>query len=138
MQEFDLRADADPQTYGLGVKEVWEVPEENFKSGYVQHSLGWPLQSSLMDKNFGGSFLYHMDPNLVLVGFVVGLDYANPTLSPYKEFQRWKHHPAVSKHLQGGKCISYGARVLNEGGYYAIPKLTVSNMHKRTIAFPLF
>jgi len=125
MKEFNLRENADPQTYGLGVKEVWEIPDDKFKAGYVQHTLGWPLQQSLTDKTFGGSFLYHMEPNLVLAGFVVGLDYANPTLSPYQEFQRWKHHPDVKKHLEGGKCISYGARVLNEGGYYAIPKLTV-------------
>lgn len=124
MKKFDLRKDAQPQTYGLGVKEVWEIPEEKLKPGYVQHTLGWPLQSGPFDKTFGGSFLYHMKPNLVLLGFVVGLDYENPYLNPYEEFQRWKHHPAVSSHLEGGKCISYGARCLNEGGYHAIPKLT--------------
>jgi len=124
MKKFGLREDADVQTYGLGLKEVWEVPEQQHKPGFVQHTLGWPLQSGPMDKTFGGSFLYHMEPNLVLVGFVVGLDYENCYLNPYKEFQQWKHHPQVKKHLQGGRPISYGARALNEGGYHAIPKLT--------------
>ena len=113
--KFDLRKDAQPQTFGLGIKEVWEIPEEKFKAGYVQHTLGWPLQNSLLDKTFGGSFLYHQKPNLVLIGFVVGLDYENPYLNPYKEFQRWKTHPEIKTHLEGGSCISYGARVLNEG-----------------------
>ena len=106
---------------------MWEVPAENHKPGFVQHTLGWPLQSGPLDTTFGGSFLYHMNSqgqNLILVGFVVGLDYENPYLSPYREFQRWKHHPAVMKHLEGGECISYGARALNEGGYHAIPELT--------------
>ena len=103
------------QTYGLGIKEVWEVPEEIFQKGLVQHTLGFPLQSSPTDDVFGGSFLYHQEPNLVLCGLVVGLDYKNPYLNPYKEFQKWKTHPEVSKHFEGGTCISYGARVLNEG-----------------------
>jgi electron-transferring-flavoprotein dehydrogenase len=90
----------------------------------VQHTLGWPLQSGPFDKTFGGTFMYHMEPNIVLVGMVVGLDYENPYLSPYQEFQRWKHHPEVAKHLEGGRCISYGARALNEGGFHALPKLT--------------
>lgn len=124
MERFNLRAECQVQAYGLGVKEVWEVPEGVHKPGLVQHTLGWPLQHSVMSKTFGGSFLYHMEPNLVLVGFVVGLDYANPNLSPYQEFQRWKHHPAVAQHLEGGTCIQYGARALNEGGYHAIPRLT--------------
>mmetsp|Transcript_8264 Transcript_8264/g.15850 ORF Transcript_8264/g.15850 Transcript_8264/m.15850 type:complete len:549 (+) Transcript_8264:86-1732(+) len=126
MKHFHLRPEetVDVQTYGLGVKEVWEIPEGQHKEGFVQHTLGWPLQTGPLDKTFGGSFLYHMKPNLVLVGFVVGLDYENPHLNPYAEFQRWKHHPLVSKHLEGGRCISYGARALNEGGYHAIPKLT--------------
>lgn len=120
MEKFNLRADADPQTYGLGVKEVWEIPEENFKSGLIQHTIGWPLPSD----TYGGSFLYHMEPNHVCVGFVVGLDYPNPYINPYREFQRFKHHPTVKKHLEGGTCIQYGARTLNEGGFQAIPKLT--------------
>jgi len=124
MEHFNLREGVDEQTYGLGLKEVWEVPEEQHKAGFVQHTLGWPLQAGPLDKTFGGSFLYHMQPNLVLVGFVVGLDYENPYLNPYQEFQRWKTHPVVRKHLEGGRCISYGARALNEGGFHAIPKLT--------------
>ena len=124
MKKFNLRSNAQPQTYGLGVKEVWEVPEANHVPGLVQHTLGWPLQAGFFDKTFGGSFMYHMKPNLVLLGFVVGLDYENPYLSPYNEFQRWKHHPAIAKHLNGGKVVAYGARCLNEGGYHAIPKLT--------------
>jgi len=114
----------EPQSYGIGVKEVWEIPEDKCKPGLVQHTLGWPLQSSLFSKTFGGSFLYHMAPNKILIGFVVGLDYENPYLSPYQEFQRWKHHPDVAKHLEGGECVQYGARCLNEGGFHAIPKLT--------------
>jgi electron-transferring-flavoprotein dehydrogenase len=126
MATFDLRkeASADVQHFGLGIKEVWEVPEENFKKGFVQHTLGFPLQSSVTDKVYGGSFLYHQEPNLVLCGLVVGLDYENPYLNPYQEFQRWKTHPAIKSHLEGGTCIQYGARVLNEGGYHSLPKLT--------------
>ena len=85
---------------------------------------GRPLQDSLFSKTFGGSFLYHMAPNQILIGFVIGLDYENPYMSPYQEFQRWKHHPDVAKHLEGGECVQYGARCLNEGGFHAIPKLT--------------
>ena len=124
MEHFDLRKGVQPQSYGLGIKEVWEVPEETFQKGLVQHTLGFPLQSSPMDNIFGGTFLYHQEPNLVLAGLVVGLDYKNPYIHPYKEFQKWKTHPDVSKHFKGGTCISYGARVLNEGGYHAIPKVT--------------
>jgi electron-transferring-flavoprotein dehydrogenase len=124
IQKFDLRKDKDVQSYGLGIKEVWEVPAEQIEDGLVQHTIGWPLQDSLMSDTFGGTFLYHQKPNLVLLGMVVGLDYKNPYLNPYKEFQRWKHHPAVAKHLRNGQCVSYGARCLNEGGYHAIPKLT--------------
>lgn len=124
IKKFDLRKGKQEQTYGLGIKEVWEIPKEHFKSGYIQHTIGFPLQDSLNSKVFGGSFLYHMEPNLVLVGMVVGLDYENTYLSPYKEFQRFKHHPDVKKHLENGTCIAYGARCLNEGGYHSIPKLT--------------
>ena len=124
ISKFKLREGKQEQTYGLGIKEVWEVPENLFKAGFVQHTLGWPLQSSIFDKTFGGAFLYHQEPNLVLAGLVVGLDYENPYLNPYKEFQRWKTHPEIRKHFEGGQCISYGARVLNEGGYHSIPKLT--------------
>jgi len=126
MDHFGLRDDesVQTQTYGLGIKEVWEVPDEVFQKGLVQHTLGFPLQSSPTDDVFGGSFLYHQEPNLVLAGIVVGLDYKNPYLNPYKEFQKWKTHPEIRKHFEGGTCISYGARVLNEGGYHAIPKVT--------------
>mmetsp|Transcript_6837 Transcript_6837/g.7845 ORF Transcript_6837/g.7845 Transcript_6837/m.7845 type:complete len:601 (-) Transcript_6837:91-1893(-) len=117
---FDLRKDCDMQSYGLGIKEVWEVPEDRIQPGLIQHTLGWPLDL----QTYGGSFLYHMKPNLILVGMVVGLDYQNPYLSPYEEFQRLKHHPTMKKHLEGGECIAYGARVINEGGFQAIPKLT--------------
>ncbi len=129
MKHFNLRQKEDgtevqPQTYGLGIKEVWEVPPETFKKGFVQHTLGFPLQSSVTDKVFGGTFLYHQEPNLVLAGLVVGLDYENPYINPYQEFQQWKTHPEIKKNFEGGTCISYGARVLNEGGYHAIPKVT--------------
>ena len=125
-EKFDLRKGGTihPQTYGLGIKEVWEIPEEKFQAGLVQHTLGYPLQSSITDKVFGGTFLYHQEPNLVLVGMVVGLDYQNPYLNPYREFQKWKTHPDIKTHFEGGTCVSYGARVLNEGGFHSIPKLT--------------
>jgi electron-transferring-flavoprotein dehydrogenase len=124
MNHFGLRNATQTQTYGLGIKEVWQVPDDIFQKGLVQHTLGFPLQSSPMDDVFGGTFLYHQEPNLVLAGLVVGLDYKNPYLNPYKEFQKWKTHPEVRKHFEGGTCIAYGARVLNEGGYHAIPKVT--------------
>eukprot|EP00522_Entomoneis_paludosa_P012353 CAMPEP_0172453616 /NCGR_PEP_ID=MMETSP1065-20121228/10849_1 /TAXON_ID=265537 /ORGANISM="Amphiprora paludosa, Strain CCMP125" /LENGTH=606 /DNA_ID=CAMNT_0013205801 /DNA_START=199 /DNA_END=2019 /DNA_ORIENTATION=- len=126
MQHYNLRQDGNvaPQTYGLGIKEVWQIPEEKCQPGLVQHTLGFPLQQSLSDKVFGGSFLYHQAPDMVLVGLVIGLDYANPHLNPYQEFQRFKTHPAIKEHLEGGTCVSYGARVLNEGGFHSIPKLT--------------
>jgi electron-transferring-flavoprotein dehydrogenase len=120
MAKFDLRSKSDMQSYGLGIKEVWEVPAAKSRPGLVQHTFGWPLDP----KTYGGSFLYHMNGNKVLIGFVVGLDYENPYLSPYQEFQRFKHHPKVAEHLEGGTCVSYGARVINEGGFQAIPKLT--------------
>ncbi|EWC46220.1 putative mitochondrial electron transfer flavoprotein-ubiquinone oxidoreductase [Drechslerella stenobrocha 248] len=118
-RKFELRRDSEPQTYGLGVKEVWEVLPERFKSGQVVHSLGWPLPRD----TYGGAFLYHFGENLVSVGMVVGLDYPNPWMSPYQEFQRLKHHPLFKEVLEGGKCISYAARALNEGGFQSIPKL---------------
>ena len=109
------------QHYGIGLKEVWQVKEGNphFKEGTVQHSVGWPMTSDV----YAGSFLYHMAPNLVHIGMVVGLDYKNPYLNPYEEFQRLKTHSEISKILEGGECISYGARCLNEGGYHAVPQL---------------
>ena len=119
-EKFDLRRDCDPQTYGIGIKELWEVDPAKHKPGAIMHSIGWPLDS----KTYGGSFLYHLDNNQVAVGFVVGLDYGNPYLSPYHEFQRFKHHPAIRPTFEGGRRIEYGARALNEGGFQSIPKLT--------------
>ncbi len=121
IEKFDLQADSQPQTYALGIKEIWEVPAEQHQAGAVFHSIGWPLQSD----TYGGGFMYHMDKNLVAVGFAVGLDYRNPHLSPFEEFQRYKTHPLVRKILEGGKRISYGARALSEGGFQSIPKLNV-------------
>lgn len=120
MKKFDLRKDCDPQTYALGLKEVWQIDSSKAQPGLVMHAIGWPLNGD----TYGGSFLYHMEPNYVLVGYAVGLDYPNPHLSPYEEFQRFKHHPAVKQHLEGGSIVSYGARVINEGGLQSIPKLT--------------
>ena len=119
INKFDLRAGSQHQTYGIGLKEVWEIDPKKHEPGLVIHSVGWPL-----DKNtYGGSFLYHAENNLVYTGFVVALDYQNTYLSPYREFQRYKHHPAIRKYLEGGKCLSYGARAINEGGIQSIPKL---------------
>jgi electron-transferring-flavoprotein dehydrogenase len=123
--KYKLRQGRDVQTYGIGLKEVWQIPEEKLRSGFVMHTVGWPLQHSPFSDVYGGSFLYHMKPNLIMLGLVVGLDYKNPYLNPYREFQRWKHHPAIAKQLEGGQCISYGARVLNEGGWHAIPNLSM-------------
>lgn len=119
-EKFNLRRDCDPQTYGLGIKEIWEIPAENHKPGLITHTIGWPMDR----KTYGGSFIYHMDKNLVLVGFVVGLDYQNPYLSPFNEMQRFKLHPEVQRHLKGGKRISYGARAISEGGLQSLPRLT--------------
>lgn len=116
--KYNLRENSDPQTYGLGIKEVWQVKPENYKHGYVGHSLGFPLL-----EEYGGGFMYHFDGDKVAVGIVVGLDYANPYVSPYQEFQKMKTHPFYSNVLEGGTCLSYGARALNEGGYQSIPKL---------------
>ncbi|PZW48282.1 electron-transferring-flavoprotein dehydrogenase [Humitalea rosea] len=116
---FNLRAEAAPQTYGLGVKEVWEIPKDKHKPGFIWHSVGWPLSSD----TYGGAWLYMFGENLVSVGFVVGLDYANPWISPFEEMQRFKTHPAVRPMLEGGKRIAYGARALNEGGLQSIPEL---------------
>ncbi len=117
---FGLRKGSDPQVYGLGIKELWEVPPERHRPGFVMHTAGWPLPSD----TYGGSFLYHYGDNLVAVGFVVGLSYANPYLSPYEEFQRYKTHSAIRAFLEGGRRIAYGARALCAGGLQALPKLT--------------
>ena len=120
IKKYDLRRESDPQTYGLGIKEVWEIAPEKSQPGLVVHTIGWPLDS----KTYGGSWLYHMEGNLVSVGFVTGLDYMNPYLSPFEEMQRLKTHPAIRETLTGGKRISYGARALVEGGFQSLPKLT--------------
>ncbi len=119
-ERFDLRRDCDPQTFAIGIKELWEVESEKHKPGTVIHSIGWPLDG----RTYGGSFIYHLEGNQVAVGFVVGLDYENPYLNPYLEFQRFKHHPVIRPTLEGGRRIAYGARALNEGGYQSIPRLT--------------
>ena len=118
VKKFDLRRDCQHQTYGLGIKEVWEVDPANFRKGEVTHSMGYPLPSD----TYGGGWMYHFGDNLVSIGLVVGLDYPNPWLAPYGEFQKMKHHPLYASVLEGGKCISYGARTLNEGGFQSIPK----------------
>jgi electron-transferring-flavoprotein dehydrogenase len=119
IRKFGLDATSGPQKYGIGLKELWEIPAAKHKPGFVQHTMGWPLE----DRTGGGSFLYHFGENLVSVGFVVHLDYANPYLNPFKEFQRAKTHPTIAAQLEGGKRISYGARALTEGGWQAIPEL---------------
>lgn len=119
-QQFKLRDSADPQTYGLGLKELWEIPEEKNQLGHVIHTIGWPLNH----KTYGGSFIYHLDKNLLAIGFVVGLDYQNPYLNPYQEFQRFKTHPMVASLLKKGRRIAYGARTLVEGGIQSLPKLS--------------
>ncbi|MEN2980624.1 electron transfer flavoprotein-ubiquinone oxidoreductase [Tistrella bauzanensis] len=116
---FDLRRDCEPQTYGIGIKELWEIDPAKHKAGLIIHTIGWPLDT----KTYGGSFLYHMEDNQVAVGFVIGLDYENPHLSPFDEFQRFKHHPAVKDFFEGGKRIAYGARALTEGGLQSVPTL---------------
>ena len=115
---FGLRNESGPQVFGLGVKELWDVPAEKHKPGRVIHTQGWPLSDA-----WGGGFLYHQENNQIALGFVVALDYSNPYLSPFEEFQRWKTHPAVRAEIEGGRRVSYGARAINEGGYQAIPKL---------------
>ena len=120
MNKFDLNKNNQNQTYAIGIKELWEIDPKNHNAGEIVHTTGWPLSSD----TYGGSFLYHFDKNLVSIGFVVGLDYKNPYLSPYEEFQQFKHHPDIIKHLKGGRRISYGARALNEGGVQSLPKLT--------------
>ena len=117
---FDLREGKDPQTYAIGIKELWDIDPDKCKPGTVWHSVGWPLSTDV----YGGSFLYHLNGNQVAIGYVVGLDYSNPHLSPFEEFQRFKTHPAVRPILEGGRRVSYGARALNEGGFQSVPKLT--------------
>ncbi len=120
IKKFNLRENSQHQTYGIGLKELWEIKPENANPGEVFHSIGWPLDND----TYGGSFLYHLDKNLVSFGFVIGLDYKNPYLSPYEEFQRFKLHPKIRPIFEGGRRISYGARALNEGGYQSLPDLS--------------
>ena len=120
IKDFKLDKDSQPQKFGIGVKELWQVPAEQHQPGLVQHTFGWPLGNSVG----GGTFLYHFGDRYVAVGLVVHLNYKNPWLSPFEEFQRFKHHPDVAKHLKGGERISYGARAITEGGWQSIPKLT--------------
>ncbi|WP_431858634.1 electron transfer flavoprotein-ubiquinone oxidoreductase [Azospirillum sp.] len=120
MARFNLRDGVDPQTYGIGIKELWEIDPAKSNPGLIEHTIGWPMNP----KTYGGSFLYHLADNLVSVGFVIGLDYDNPHLSPFEEFQRYKTHPAIRPTFEGGRRIAYGARALSEGGFQSIPKLT--------------
>src|SRR6056297_2395663 len=119
MAKYDLSAGKDPQKFGLGMKEIWEIDPEKHREGSVTHTMGWPLGSNAG----GGSFIYHLDNNQVYVGFVVHLNYRNPHLYPYMEFQRFKHHPMVAELLKGGKRVAYGARAISEGGYQSMPKM---------------
>ncbi|MGH8598081.1 MAG: electron transfer flavoprotein-ubiquinone oxidoreductase [Gammaproteobacteria bacterium] len=119
-ERFDLGQGADPQVYGLGIKELWEVRPEVHQTGSVTHTIGWPLDQA----TYGGSFLYHLENNLVSVGFVVGLSYQNPFLSPFEEMQRFKLHPAIRETFSGGRRVSYGARAISAGGFQSIPRLT--------------
>jgi electron-transferring-flavoprotein dehydrogenase len=118
-EKFGLCKDSDPEKYGIGIKELWQVPDEKFQPGLVVHTTGWPLDGH----TGGGSFMYHFGDNYVAAGYVVHLNYKNPWLSPFDEFQRWKQHPEVRKHLEGGKRIAYGARAISEGGLQSVPKL---------------
>jgi len=120
MERFDLRKGVQPQTYGIGIKELWEVEPGKHQPGLIEHTIGWPVPRDV----YGGSFQYHFGENLVAVGFVVGLDYKNPYLSPFDEFQLFKTHPAIRETFEGGRRIAYGARALTEGGWQSLPKLT--------------
>ncbi len=119
-EKFNLRDGVDPQTYGIGIKELWEIKPESHTPGLVVHTAGWPLSAD----TYGGSFFYHLEDNLAAIGFVVGLNYTNPFLSPYEEFQRFKTHPKIRPYLEGGKRLSYGARAIVAGGLQSLPKTT--------------
>ncbi|HPD82937.1 MAG TPA: electron transfer flavoprotein-ubiquinone oxidoreductase [Alphaproteobacteria bacterium] len=118
--KYNLRENSDPQTYGLGIKEIWEIDPEKHEEGSVTHSIGWPMDT----QTYGGSWIYHMQDNLVSIGFIVGLDYQNPYLSPFEEMQRFKTHPKISNLLKDGRRVAYGARTVVEGGLQSLPKLT--------------
>ncbi|MDX1434013.1 MAG: NAD(P)/FAD-dependent oxidoreductase, partial [Gammaproteobacteria bacterium] len=119
-ERFRLRDGVDPQTFAIGIKELWEIDAANHHQGRIVHTVGWPLDAG----TYGGSFIYHLEDNQLAIGFVIGLDYSNPHLSPFDEMQRFKTHPRIRPLLEGGRRISYGARALNEGGFQSIPKLT--------------
>jgi electron-transferring-flavoprotein dehydrogenase len=119
LAKFDLQKGKEPQKFGIGIKELWQVPDAAFKPGLTQHTFGWPLDN----KTGGGSFMYHFGDNYVAIGFVVHLNYANPWISPFDEFQRFKTHPSIKPFLEGGTRISYGARAITEGGFQSVPKL---------------
>ena len=118
-ERFGLRSDCDPQTFGIGLKELWQLDPAQHRQGLVMHTAGWPMDG----RTYGGSFIYHLEDNQAYVGYVVGLDYENPHLAPFEELQRFKTHPAIRPMLEGGKRVAYGARALNEGGLQAIPRL---------------
>ncbi|GGK58371.1 electron transfer flavoprotein-ubiquinone oxidoreductase [Amphritea balenae] len=120
MQRFDLQSDADAQHYGIGIKELWDIPAEKSEPGLVLHGAGWPMSNDTT----GGFFLYHTENNQAVVGLIIDLNYSNPHLSPFDEFQRLKHHPVLKQHLEGGKRVSYGARAITKGGFNALPKMT--------------
>ncbi|MEE4191561.1 MAG: electron transfer flavoprotein-ubiquinone oxidoreductase [Halieaceae bacterium] len=120
IKHFELDKDSDPQHYGIGIKEIWEIPAEQHQEGLVVHGLGWPLKES---GSSGGAFLYHAENNQVYVGLITDLNYSNPHVSPYDEFQRWKHHPETSKYLEGGNRLAYGARAIAKGGLNSLPKM---------------
>ena len=119
IKRFDLAADCDPQTYGIGMKELWQLPEGRVEPGLIQHSVGWPLPNEI----YGGSFVYHLDKNRVAVGFVCALDYQDPNFTPFEAFQQFKHHPTLHALLEGGDVLAAGARALTEGGYQSLPKV---------------
>ncbi|MFY7866737.1 electron transfer flavoprotein-ubiquinone oxidoreductase [Roseateles sp.] len=118
ISKFELDAGRDPQSYAIGIKELWEIPADKAKPGLVVHTAGWPMDG----ETYGGGFLYHLEGNKVTLGYVVGLDYKNPWLSPFEEMQRWKTHPSIRTHLEGGKRLSYGARAITAGGLLSLPK----------------
>ena len=119
MQRFKLCDGIDPQTYAIGIKELWEIAPDRHQPGLVVHTIGWPLDAG----TYGGSFVYHLEDRQVAIGFVIGLDYRNPFLNPFEEFQRFKTHPAIRPFFEGGRRVAYGARALNEGGFQSIPRL---------------
>ncbi|MDG2033664.1 MAG: electron transfer flavoprotein-ubiquinone oxidoreductase [Rhodospirillales bacterium] len=120
INKFNLDSESDPQTYGIGIKELWEVDPEKHDQGAITHTIGWPMEAD----TYGGSFIYHLEDNQVAVGFVIGLDYKNPYLSPFDEMQRFKNHPAIRQLFEGGRRVAYGARAIVEGGCQSLPNLT--------------